>query len=82
MTILDAVIDKALSSSSTVMKIAREMLTFAHELKALKESVSAITQAIHLQQIAINELFHAQADEKKFDIAVVSKKNEKKEKPN
>lgn len=82
MTILDAVIDRALSSSSTVMKLAQEMLSFARELKALKESVVAITQAIHIQQIAIDELFNAQTDEKKFDIVVVNKKNEKKEKPN
>lgn len=82
MTILDAVIDRALSSSNTVTRIAQEMLTFARELKTLKESVAAITHAIHLQQIAINELFHAQTDEKKFDITSINKKNEKKEKPN
>lgn len=64
------------------MKLAQEMVTFARELKALKESVVAITQAIHIQQIAIDELFNAQTDEKKFDIVVVNKKNEKKEKPN
>lgn len=82
MTIFDSVIDKALSSSSTVMKLAQEMVTFARELKTLKETVVAITHAVRLQQIAIDDLFNAQLEEKKFDIATVNKKNEKKEKPN
>jgi len=82
MTIFDSVIDKALSSSSTVMKLAQEMVAFARELKTLKETVVAITQAVRLQQIAIDDLFNAQLEEKKFDIATVNKKNEKKEKPN
>ena len=82
MTILDEVIDRALSSSNTVMKMTREMLTFARELKTLKETVVAITHALQLQQIAINELFDSHVDEKKLDIVAANKKNEKKEKPN
>jgi len=81
-TLLESAIDKALSSSKTVMNLIKEMTTLAKEIKELKESVVSIIHAVKFHQAVIDELANEKPAKFKFDVDLIGKKNDKKEKPN
>lgn len=78
--IFEALVEKTLSSSKTMIGLARELLLLAEEVKAIKESMVTFAKAIQLQQAAIDSMFD-QEFSKTVD-PFIQTQIEKKEKPN
>lgn len=81
-SLLDEIVDRALSSSQTVMTLVNEMLMMAKELKNLKQTVETLANAIQIQQIAITDLLQEQPSIIDTFDSNTYIKNDKKEKPN
>jgi|GEM_PF-5701982 len=84
-TLLDVIADRLINSSSTFVSLAKETLTLAKEVKKLKETVTSLIQAVQIQQAFIDELMEMQNDSpstSKVNSTLISKKNDKNEKPN
>lgn len=84
-TLLDVISDRLINSSSMFVSLVKETLTLAKEVKKLKETVTSLIQAVQIQQAFIDELMEMQNDSpstSKVNSTLISKKNDKNEKPN
>ena len=79
--LFELLVERAISSSKTMVGVAKEILIIAEDVKAIKESLVTFAKAIQLQQMAIDTLMDQNEVTKQFDLAI-TKSVEKKEKPN
>jgi len=85
-TLLDIIADRLINSSSMFVSLTKETLALAKEVKKLKETVTSLIQAVQIQQAFIDELMelhdNSTAATKSLNSTLISKKNDKNEKPN
>jgi hypothetical protein len=85
-TLLDVIADRLINSSSMFVSLTKETLALAKEMKKLKETVTSLIQAVQIQQAFIDELMelhdNSTVDTKSLNSTLISKKNDKNEKPN
>jgi hypothetical protein len=87
-TLLDVIADRLVNSSNMFVSLVKETLALAKEVKKLKETVTSLIQAVQIQQTFIDELMElhdnssSSSATKNINSTLVSKKNDKNEKPN
>ena len=85
-TLLDVIADRLINSSSMFVSLVKETLALAKEVKKLKETVTSLIQAVQIQQTFIDELIelhdNSSTTTKNLNSTLISKKNDKNEKPN
>jgi hypothetical protein len=85
-TLLDVIADRLINSSSMFVSLVKETLALAKEVKKLKETVTSLIQAVQIQQTFIDELMelhdNSSTTTKNLNSTLISKKNDKNEKPN
>jgi len=87
-TLLDVIADRLVNSSNMFVSLVKETLALAKEVKKLKETVTSLIQAVQIQQTFIDELMELHDNSssssvtKNINPTLVSKKNDKNEKPN
>ena len=68
------------------VSLVKETLALAKEVKKLKETVTSLIQAVQIQQTFIDELMelhdNSSTTKKNLNPTLISKKNDKNEKPN
>lgn len=84
MSLFEEIINVAIGSSRTMSNVVKEMLILSNEIKSIKDSLSTLTKAIQVHQIAISELMENltqdSINENFEDIGQI--KNARKDKPN
>lgn len=84
MSLLEEIIDVAIVSSRVMSTVVNNMLVLTNEIKSIKESLSTLTKALHVHQIAISELMENLTQdsirENFEDVGQI--KNARKDKPN
>jgi len=84
MSLLEEIIDVAIGSSRVMSTVVNNMLVLTNEIKSIKESLSTLTKALQVHQIAISELMENLTQdsirENFEDVGQI--KNARKDKPN
>jgi DeoR/GlpR family transcriptional regulator of sugar metabolism len=85
MSLLDVFIDKALSSSKTILTLAEQVAALAKEVKSLKETLNHVINVMNVQQVVLDELLQETIESaypEGTGHPASAIKNLKKEKPN